>query len=281
MRKMSYDVLIPCRDEEERIGLCLSALFSQTIQPSRVLIVDDGSMDLSAYVYGNYPVRVLFLLNRRAPIRGVNYALALRSGLRELLREIESASYLLKLDADTVLENPNYARELISVLEDNPKIGITGGISHLDKVRKYVNDGAKMYRVECLRELLASGGYPLKSGSDLILQFRAKNLGWGLAPRPLVYRSLRPYKRTLRRWIAHGRLRRERGFNIPHLFLKTIFNLMEPPLIVGALVSWFSYFIHHLTVEATRDLAYMGDHNRDAITTKFARVKRRFAKGSI
>src|SRR5690554_3846650 len=43
-------VVVPAHDEEQMIGLCLSALLAQTVAPREILVVDNRSSDSTAQI---------------------------------------------------------------------------------------------------------------------------------------------------------------------------------------------------------------------------------------
>jgi cellulose synthase/poly-beta-1,6-N-acetylglucosamine synthase-like glycosyltransferase len=44
-RQAKVDVVIPCLNEERNITLALASVARQTMQPRRIILVDDGSLD--------------------------------------------------------------------------------------------------------------------------------------------------------------------------------------------------------------------------------------------
>jgi GT2 family glycosyltransferase len=53
-------VVIPVRNEGKKIGRCLSAVFSQSLEPCEVIVVDGHSSDKTVENAGPYPVRILY-----------------------------------------------------------------------------------------------------------------------------------------------------------------------------------------------------------------------------
>jgi hypothetical protein len=96
-------VLIPVRDEEERIGRCLAALGSALARldrPSTVVVVDDGSTDgTEASVRGLFSESVRFVPTESGGSTGK--AAALGRAFRAL--DVEPEDLLLFLDADVTL----------------------------------------------------------------------------------------------------------------------------------------------------------------------------------
>jgi len=107
-------VLIPAKNEESSIGLCLASLFDQDFRIRKVTVVDDGSTDQTAQVVRRY-----------AELSGKQIELIVRSqsqgkttAVRELCENSNADAFLI-LDADTILTNRNYASRLMENLFKN------------------------------------------------------------------------------------------------------------------------------------------------------------------
>ena len=53
MKSYKISVIIPVYNEEKYIADCLYSFNNQTLQPSEVIVVDDGSTDNSKYIIYN------------------------------------------------------------------------------------------------------------------------------------------------------------------------------------------------------------------------------------
>ena len=107
----TLDVVIPAKNEESSIALCLASLFAQDFRIRGVTVVDDASTDRTAQV-----------VRRFMELSGKDVHLVVRSqsqgktpGVREQC-ESSNADALLVLDADTVLTQGNYASRLMENL---------------------------------------------------------------------------------------------------------------------------------------------------------------------
>jgi len=58
--KSVISVIIPVKNEEKKIEKCLSAVFSQTLQPLEVIVVDGCSKDRTVENAGKFPVKILY-----------------------------------------------------------------------------------------------------------------------------------------------------------------------------------------------------------------------------
>jgi glycosyltransferase involved in cell wall biosynthesis len=66
-RVAAFSVIIPVRDAERQIALCLGALQQSSVQPAEVLVVDDGSLDASGDVAQRFGASVMRLPASRGP----------------------------------------------------------------------------------------------------------------------------------------------------------------------------------------------------------------------
>ena len=110
-REARVDVVIPAFNEAQTIVLCLAALFRQTLRPRQIILVDDGSTDgtiesARAFCEQNYVP--LIAIQRRASIGKT-------PTIKRQAREFDSDVEFI-LDADTILESPNYLERVVQEL---------------------------------------------------------------------------------------------------------------------------------------------------------------------
>jgi GT2 family glycosyltransferase len=105
-RVAAVSVIIPVRDAERHIAMCLGALQQSTVQPAEVLVVDDGSLDGSADAAQRLGAGVLRLPASRGP------AAARNAGAKAALQPV-----ILFLDAD-VMVHPDTIELIESTLND-------------------------------------------------------------------------------------------------------------------------------------------------------------------
>jgi Glycosyl transferase family 2 len=131
-RTATLDVVIPAKNEESSIALCLASLFDQNFRIRRVTVIDDASTDQTAQVVRRYV---------ELSGREVNLVVRSRSqgktpGVREQC-ENSNADALLVLDADTVLTHRNYASRLIENLFTSAGVASAcGEVSPLTRSRR-------------------------------------------------------------------------------------------------------------------------------------------------
>jgi len=131
-RTATLDVVVPAKNEESSIALCLASLFDQDFRIRRVTVIDDGSTDQTAKVVRRY-----------VELSGIEVNLVVRGqsqgktpGVREQC-ENSNADALLVLDADTVLTHRNYASRLMENLFKSAGVASAcGEVSPLTRSRR-------------------------------------------------------------------------------------------------------------------------------------------------
>jgi glycosyltransferase involved in cell wall biosynthesis len=110
-REATVDVIIPALNEGDNIALCLASLMRQTVQPRRIVLIDDGSKDQTverALAFAEHHGLKLTAIRRRKPIGKTP---TIKRQARELDSDVEFI-----LDADTVLESENYIERTVQEL---------------------------------------------------------------------------------------------------------------------------------------------------------------------
>ena len=118
---MKISVIMPVFNEEQFIEQCLNALIKQTLKPSQIIVVDDGSTDKSADIAAKFGVQLIRLpVEKESMIERLPYVIG--TGTKRL----NDFDYLAILDTDTILE-PQYYHKLVQKFQEDSKLGIAGG----------------------------------------------------------------------------------------------------------------------------------------------------------
>src|SRR5258706_8248217 len=102
-RTATLDVVVPAKNEESSIALCLASLFDQDFRIRRVTVIDDGSTDQTAKIVRHYAQ----LAGREVHLIARSESQGKTPGVREQCED-SNADALLVLDADTILTSRNY-----------------------------------------------------------------------------------------------------------------------------------------------------------------------------
>jgi glycosyltransferase involved in cell wall biosynthesis len=109
------DVLIPVRNGAKYVEACLDSVRSQTLQPGRVVIVDDGSTDETPALLRKYAEKWPALRVVRSEPMGVSHA-------RNLALAAGEAPFVAFLDSDDVWTADKLERQM-ALLASRPSVG--------------------------------------------------------------------------------------------------------------------------------------------------------------
>lgn len=56
---MKISICIPCFNSENTLAACLDGVFHQSTRPDDILVIDDGSTDMTAQIAGRFPVKII------------------------------------------------------------------------------------------------------------------------------------------------------------------------------------------------------------------------------
>jgi biofilm PGA synthesis N-glycosyltransferase PgaC len=181
-----YVVVTPVRDEEAYLPLTIESMANQTVLPQRWVIVDDGSKDGTGKIIDDatrkYPwIRGVHRQDRGFRKWGGGIIEAFYDGYAVL--DCDDWQYMSKLDGDLSFD-PDYFERAFQKFEEEPTIGIGGGVLYHDEDGKrilethpvfHVRGGTKIYRHACWE---AIDGLWVGPGSDTVDEVKANMLGW-------------------------------------------------------------------------------------------------------
>ena len=198
---MNIYIVIPAHNEAEFIEQTLTSLAHQSLQPKRLLVVDDQSSDNTAEVVQKYAQKFPFLdlittTSSEAHLPGSKVINAFKKGLEALDSNYD---IICKFDADLIFPE-DYLQNISSHFAKDSKVGMAGGFCHIQKNGKWVLEnltnkdhirGAlKAYRKECFRDI---GGLKASMGWDTVDELLAQYHGWSIKTDPaLPVKHLRP-----------------------------------------------------------------------------------------
>ncbi|PKA98999.1 glycosyltransferase involved in cell wall biosynthesis [Flavobacteriaceae bacterium MAR_2009_75] len=174
---MRYYIVVPAHNEEEFLADTLNSVLRQTLQPSKVILVNDNSTDSTDSVMNQFlglsPIFTKLNTNSSDEhLPGSKVVNAFKKGL-ELLDE--DFDFLVKLDADLILPD-NYFEKIAYIFRGQPNVGIAGGfiyeqdseghwkLNHpMDK--NHVRGAFKAYSKGCFKDI---GGLRSAMGWDTV-----------------------------------------------------------------------------------------------------------------
>ena len=236
----------------------LDSVIAQSVPPSLLVVVDDGSTDATPAILESYKARMPYLRvvrreNRGRRSVGPGVIEAFYAGLDTV--SLDHFDYVCKLDLDLDLP-PRYFELLMQRMEKDPRIGTSSGKPYFvdQRTGKLVAEVCgdemsvgmtKFYRVKCFREI---GGFVRQVMWDGIDCHRCRMLGWiaeSVDDEDLKFIHLRPMGSS-QKGIWTGRVRSGYGQYFMgtapvYLLASALFRLPKHPVLIGSVAMVWGY----------------------------------------
>jgi len=256
-----YIVITPARNEEENIAHTIESMVAQSARPAQWIIVNDGSTDSTKSIIDEaasiHPwIKPVHRIDRGFRQQGGGVVEAFNEGFQKT--NIEDWDFLVKFDADLSFE-PNYFERCIQKFEENPKLGIGGGmISHEVEGQLvcespsdpsfHVRGATKIYSRKCWDTI---GGLFQAPGWDTIDELKANMHGFNtytFSDIPLKHhRYTGAVDGTWKNYVKFGVSNYITGYQPVFMFLKCLKRCFQRPLLVGALGLGWGFCKGYLT----------------------------------
>lgn len=252
----SYLVISPCRNEAEFMLSTLESVVSQSVPPTKWIIVDDGSTDATPEILQRYAekyhyIQIVTRQNRGHRSVGPGVIEAFYAGLEQA--NLDDYQFVCKLDLDLELPR-NYFRILMNKMHDNPRIGTCSGKPYNRIGNKLVSEKrgdemsvgmTKFYRVSCFKEI---GGFVSEVMWDAIDCHRCRQLGWiacSWDEEELRFVHLR-LMGSSQNGVLTGRMRHGfgqyfMGTGIAYMFATSVYRMFHQPYVSGGAAMFWGY----------------------------------------
>ena len=163
---MNYSLVIAAHNEEDFIIDCLQSVYSQTVLPKTVVVVDDNSTDntnhlLRTFQSAHLDLKIVHHPSSSDHLPGSKVVAAFNYGLKQL--DLNVIELIVKLDADLILP-PHYFEEIINCFKSDDSIGIAGGFAYEEDKngrwtlnhpmnKNHIRGAFKTYRKECFQAM--------------------------------------------------------------------------------------------------------------------------------
>ena len=208
---MKYYIIIPAHNEADFIALTLHSIASQTLLPSKVVVVNDNSTDATASIVAEFSNthNYISLVNKTSEaihLPGSKVIQAFHKGFETIDEEYD---IIVKLDADLILPD-NYFETIVNHFKKDDKIGMVGGFAYIEKKgqwilenltdKDHIRGAFKAYRKECFLQI---GNLKPAMGWDTVDELLCKFYGWKVVTdESLKVKHLKPtggnYNKTAR-----------------------------------------------------------------------------------
>jgi len=183
---MNISIVIPTHNEERFISLTLQSLVEQTVQPNKVVVVNDNSTDGTQNIVDQFSSKYPFInsvqFNSQAEnVPGSKVINAFYAGFETLHDEYD---IICKFDADLIFPK-NYLESILSSFKNDASYGMAGGFCYIVKngspilenltSKSHIRGALKAYRKECFNEI---GGLKKSIGWDTVDELLAQFHGW-------------------------------------------------------------------------------------------------------
>jgi glycosyltransferase involved in cell wall biosynthesis len=183
---MKYYIIIPAHNEADFIALTLNSIASQTILPSKVVVVNDNSTDATASIVTEFSNAhdYISLVNKTSEaihLPGSKVIQAFHKGFETIDADYD---IIVKLDADLILPD-NYFETILNHFKKDDKIGMVGGFAYIEKNgqwilenltdKDHIRGAFKAYRKECFLQI---GNLIPAMGWDTVDELLCKFYGW-------------------------------------------------------------------------------------------------------
>lgn len=183
---MKYYIVIPTYNEEKFISLTLQSIVEQTVLPSKVVVVNDGSTDKTEEIVNSFVEKYSFisLVNKASDaihLPGSKVIQAFQKGLETL---DDNYDIMVKIDADLIFPS-NYFVTIIKHFQSDERIGMVGGFCYIEKNgdwilenltdKDHIRGALKSYRKETFKQI---GGLKPEMGWDTVDELLCKFYNW-------------------------------------------------------------------------------------------------------
>ena len=175
LSKTSFVTFIPARNEEKQLSHTLKALCKQTILPTEIIVVNDGSNDRTSEIAKEFDCHVIDLPDRGYSVLGMPDLAQVHNHALKKCEKLKP-DYVMVLGADHILSS-TYVEQLIERMKHNPNIALASG-SILDEpcVETHPRGSGRIMLAKFLDKM--NWRYPLIFGWESYFVYKAMQLGY-------------------------------------------------------------------------------------------------------
>ncbi|MGD0812286.1 MAG: glycosyltransferase family A protein [Verrucomicrobiota bacterium] len=249
MSTFPYVIICPVRNEEDFLDFTIESVRSQTLRPTIMVIVNDGSTDGTGQVAKKAAaqsdwIRIVDRADRGYRKPGGGVIDAFYDGFTEI--GVAEWEFVIKLDGDLSF-SPDYFERCFARFEKDPKLGIGGGTvckevsgqlipeSTVDPAF-HVRGATKIYRKRCWEQI---GGLIRAPGWDTVDEVKANMLGWVTYSFPDIrihhHRPAGQAQGVWKDWFKNGLANYTAGYHPLFMFFKCIRRFICKPYAISSI----------------------------------------------
>jgi len=252
-----YILITAARNEEDYIEKTITSVISQSVLPTKWVIVSDGSIDRTDEIVESYLKQysfIQFIKNSGDKERNFGSKAKAIMFAYSLVKDLDF-NYVGILDADISFDS-DYYNDLLAKISFDDEIGIAGGMRFdlcRGKFKKVycapdsVGGPFQFFAKECFEQI---GGYKslIFGGIDIVAEVTAKMYGWKVKP----YSDLTLYHhrctgsggdKLLKNYAYQGFKLHSLGYNSISILFKFSRLIFDKPMFIGSLTSVGSYYL--------------------------------------
>ncbi len=252
----SYVLITPVRNGAKTIEATVKSVLAQSVQPSKWIIVNDGSTDQTAKILTSMTRSVPYIkvlhLEKRVSGNFKSKVAAFNHGFQHLADE--PFDLIGNLDADVILP-ANYYQEILQEFARDASLGLAGGliievqngVKRLQKNSANSIAGAvQLFRRKCFEDI--QGYEPLvRGGIDTLAEIKVRMKKWKVKLLPhLQVQHLGPVltgqKNFVRTRFSQGITRYLLGYHPVFHCASSISRITDRPFAVGGAALIMGYF---------------------------------------
>lgn len=177
---MTFTVVIPNFNHAKYLSECLDAVIAQSLQPEKILVLDDCSTDGSFEIISRYQKKHKHIVLRRNEAR-LGVIASVNKGIQDL-----TTDYLCICAADDLVQN-NFFASSMKIFKLHPHVALCVGNSiHFGEGGKrlespFIEEEVKILTPDVLKSVLRTSNFKLLSHSSMYKTSIFKKFG-GLDP---------------------------------------------------------------------------------------------------
>lgn len=225
---MDYWVCIVTRDGGETIGTTIDSITRQSVPPSFIVVVNDGSSDNTEEIVNgkSKSFNRIYVLNTNSKTRDIRRVPRLLNKGIEFSKNFPKAEYMMVSGDDNDFEQ-TYAESMMERMNEDKLIAVASGgwISSGGRSNQMPHGAGRFVRTSYMERI--GYKYPVAYGWEPWLLYRALESGYKVRLfSDLRYNHLRPYNPT--NLFGWGRAMYSLGFPFYFVLLRFLINFYWP-----------------------------------------------------
>jgi len=268
---MNVYTVLCARNEETRLPRLLASLKNQTMPPSKIVVVNDGSTDKTREVAEMFGAEVVDLLYHAESHAGTpKMAEKFNVGFRAI--SYRNEDFIMIVGSDDEFYQRDYVERLLQRMQEDPELVVASGqlddeLTDLTAPR----GGGRLVKGWFWRSVMRSQ-YPESWAWEDYVNYKAMSLGFKTRGFPDIrFRRMRKEKRTWRKAFGDGRSLYALGAFWLYALARCVYSFFKSPKLgVAVFCGWFT--ASFAKVERLDTAEWMNRRQRKMLFRKAVRI---------